>query len=183
MLNMFQWHYNSAQGDFYVGAVIKKGLKNIEWVLSWRAYLRNRLQRQLWRPQDLRDGGGLGFTVELFLLALRQLLPTSRSQQHSQSSLFVFTFRAITSDWGEYKRSLGTQKILLDAVASPDGVIQRFDYPTYITDELLALLEHILEGQKGPHVEDAVQQLLLPDDRPGIKKFRAKALQVISQSL
>ncbi len=51
------------------------------------------LQRQLWRLQDLRDGGGLGFIVELFFLALKQLLSTSLSQE-SQSALYIGTFRA-----------------------------------------------------------------------------------------
>jgi hypothetical protein len=67
------------------------------------------LQRKLWNLQDLRDGGGLGFTVELFFLALKQLLSTSPSQE-SYSALYIGTFRAITSDRRRYKHSLGTQK-------------------------------------------------------------------------
>jgi len=91
------------------------------------------------------------------------------------------TFRVITSDWSEYKHSLGTQKILLDAVASNRGIVHRYNFPTYITDELLSLLDRLLEGQTGPHIENAVQQLSLPDNRPGIQEFRAKALRVISR--
>ena len=150
-----------------------------EEILSWPQNLRHLLQRQLWRLQDLRDGGGLGFTVELFLVALNQLLSASPSQD-SHSALYIATFRVITSDWSEYKHSLGTQK-LLDAVASNQGIVHRFNYPAYITDELLSLLDRFLEGQTGPHIEDAVQQLSLPDNRPGMQKFRAKALRVISQ--
>ena len=86
------------------------------------------LQRQLWRLQDLRDGGGLGFIVELFFHALKQLLSTSLSQE-SQSALYIGTFRAITSDWHLYKHSLGTQTILLDAVTSEDGTFSDFNYP------------------------------------------------------
>ena len=37
---------------------------------------KNLLRRQLWRLQDLRDGGGLGFAVEFFLLSVKQLLST-----------------------------------------------------------------------------------------------------------
>jgi hypothetical protein len=48
------------------------------------------LRRQLWRLQDLRDDG-LGFTVELFFLALRQLLSNSVSRE-SHFALFVGTF-------------------------------------------------------------------------------------------
>jgi len=148
--------------------------RDIEELLSWPQNLRNLLQRQLWRLQDLRDGGGLGFTVELFLVALNQMLSAS-SPQDSHSVLYIGTFRVITSDWSEYKHSVGTQKILLDAVASNQGIVHRFDYPTYITDELLSLLDRFLEGQRGPHIENALQQLLLPfpDNRPGIQEFRA----------
>jgi hypothetical protein len=68
-----------------------------EEFLSWPQNLRNLLQRQLWRLQDLRDGGGLGFTVELFLVALHQLLSASPPQD-SHSALYITTFRVITSD-------------------------------------------------------------------------------------
>src|SRR5258708_986089 len=39
----------------------------------------NEIQRQVWRLQDLHDGGGLGFMVELFFLCFEQLLSTSSS--------------------------------------------------------------------------------------------------------
>jgi hypothetical protein len=103
------------------------------------------LLRQLWRLQDLRDGGGLGFTAELFLLALRQLLSNSVSRD-SHSALFVGTFRAITFDWAKYKHSLGTQKILLAVVTPFDGIFCRFNYPSYIIDEFLVLLSNMLRG-------------------------------------
>jgi len=151
-----------------------------EEYLSWPQNLKNLLQRQLWRLQDLRDGGGLGFTVELFLVALNQLLSAS-PHQDSHSALYIGTFRVITPDWRVYKHSLGTQKILLDAVASNQGIVHRFNYPTYITDELLSLLDRLLESQTGPHIDNAVQQLSLPDNRPGMQAFRAKALRVISR--
>ena len=98
------------------------------------------LLQQLWRLQDIRDGGGLGFTVEPFLDVLNHLLSTSPPQD-SHSALYIATFRVITSDWSEYTHSLGTQKILLDAVASNQGIVRRFNYPTYITDELLSFLD------------------------------------------
>ncbi|KAI0292889.1 hypothetical protein BC826DRAFT_404077 [Russula brevipes] len=140
------------------------------------------LQRQMWRLEDLRDGGGLGLTVEIFFFVLRQLLSTSSSQE-SQSSLYVGTFRAITSDWRKYKHSLGTQKILLDAVASDNGIFSH-NYPTYITDEFLVLTGNVLDGQTGPHIEEAVQRLREPPRwyHQGTVEFRAKALKVILQS-
>ena len=44
-------------------------------------------------------------------------------------------------------------------------------------------MERFLEGQIGPHIDNAVQQLSHPlaDDRPGIQEFRTKALRVISR--
>jgi hypothetical protein len=83
---------------------VLKNLKNFPFS-SWQG---NQMQRQLWHLQDLRDGGGLGFTVELFFLSLSQLLPTSPSKE-SHSALYVGTFWAITCDWSKHKHSLGTQ--------------------------------------------------------------------------
>jgi len=77
--------------------------------------------RQLWRLQDLRDGGGLGFTTELFFLSLRQLLSVSSSQE-SNKVFYTGTFRNIVSRWRESRESLGTQNLLLNIVC--DIVIQ-----------------------------------------------------------
>jgi hypothetical protein len=154
-------------------------LKDIQKVTSQTTY-QCAFRRQCWRLQDLRDGGGLGFIVELFFSALKQLLSTSLSQE-SQSALYIGTFRAITSDWSSYKHSLGTQKILLDAVASEDGIFSSFKYPAYITDEFFLLLENMLDKQTGPHVEDALQQLrnLPPGNYQGFPELRDKALRII----
>lgn len=57
-------------------------LKNLGALVHVPAWQGNLLRLQLWRLQDLCDGGELGFTVELFFLALKQLLSTSaRSKQ------------------------------------------------------------------------------------------------------
>jgi hypothetical protein len=176
---MFEWYQNN-YFDFGASVMMEKG-KSIEWVLSWQENLTHLLQRQVWHLQDLRDGSGLGFTVELFLVAFKQLLSTSSSQD-SHEALYIRTFRTITSNWSEYKHSLGTQKILLDAVASDRGIVDGLSFPAYITDELLVLLGNVLEGETGPHIEKAVEQLSKPDDRPEIQEFRAKALRVISRS-
>jgi hypothetical protein len=55
------------------------------------------MQRQSWHLQDLVVGGGLGFTVEIFFLALSQLLSTSPSKD-SHSALHTGTFLVITPD-------------------------------------------------------------------------------------
>jgi hypothetical protein len=140
---------------------------------------KNSMQRRLRNLQDLRDSGGLGFTVELFLLALRQLLSPSSSLE-PYSALFIITFKAITSDWRRYKHSLGTQKILLDAVASDQGFLRMFDYPNYITDELWELLGDMLEGETGSHIDSAVQQLS-DHQRENGDRYGTKASAVISR--
>ena len=122
---------------------------------NWRD---NPFHRLEWRLKDLRDGGGLGFTVELFFLALKQLLSTSSSNE-SHPALYIGTFRAITSDWRKYKGSLATQKLLLDMLVPRRSSIHVVSYPAYIVDEFLVLLGNILQGQTGPHIDDVVQQL------------------------
>jgi hypothetical protein len=129
-----------------------KNLRNFCFSSGWRG---DEMQRQLWRLQDLRDGGALGFTVELFFLALSQLLSIS-SSKGSHSALYTGTFRAITSDWSKHKHSLGTQNLLLDIAMSHRGEFDRY-YPAYIVDEFLLLLGNIFEGQTGPHIDEARQ--------------------------
>ena len=136
------------------------------------------LQLTLWSLQDLRDGG-LAFAVELFLLALRQLLSTYPSQE-SYSVLYIATFKAITSDRRRYKHSLGTQRILLDAVASDTGILRAYNYPNYITDEFWGLLGDMFEGQTGPHIDRAVQQLTDLQREDG-DRYGAKAMAVIAR--
>jgi len=126
------------------------------------ANARHLMERQLWRLQDLRDGGGFGFTVELFFLSLRQLLSMSSSSD-SFSTFYVGTFRAITSNWRQHKHSLGTQRVLLnlicDLAADQRGLFSDYTYPSYITDELLELLGNVVEGQTGSHIDDAMEEL------------------------
>jgi Family of unknown function (DUF6535) len=117
------------------------------------------LQRHIWRLQDLSDGGGLGFTVELFFLALKQLLSTSLPKE-SHSALYIRTFGAITSDWRKYEHSPGTQELLLDLVVSDRNSISVVKYPTYIVQEFLGFLDNILQGKiDPPRIEDAETQL------------------------
>ena len=122
----------------------------------------NPLHRQVWRLQDLRDGGGLGFTVELFFIVLGELFISStkpsKEVKEVQSSLYVGTFRIITSNWSKHKHSRGTQQLLLDMVISVPGIICRY-YPTSLVNEFFVLLGNILEGQTGPHIDHVVQEL------------------------
>jgi uncharacterized protein DUF6535 len=153
-------------------------LKNLEKFRSTPGWRGNEVQRQLWRLQDMRDGGGLGFTVELFFLALKQLLSTSSSSE-SHSALYTGTFRVITSDWRKHKNSLGTQNLLLDIALSRDYDFN-FNYPAYIVDEFLGLLGNVFEGQDGAHIDKTVQ-LLAHTRYYNPKTFRLRLLKVITR--
>jgi hypothetical protein len=125
----------------------------------------------------LRDGGGLGFTVELFFLALEQLLSKS-SSRGSHSVLYTGTFRVITSDWSKRKHSLGTQKLLLHIAMSRLGEFGGY-YPAYIVDEFLLLLGNIFEGQTGPHINEARQEFESFESY-GSRRFRERVLRVLT---
>jgi hypothetical protein len=142
------------QGDADAYKELLENLENFHDLSGWRG---DEMQRQLWRLQDLHDGGGLGFTVELFFLALKQLLSKSSSRE-SHSALYTGTFRAITSDWSKHKHSLGTQKLLLD-IAMSHHTAFNVHYPAYIVNEFLLLLGNTFEGQTDPHIDKARQQL------------------------
>ena len=52
------------QGNANVYKELLKNLKNFNSLYGWWG---DEMQRQLWRLQDLENGDGFGFTVELFL--------------------------------------------------------------------------------------------------------------------
>ena len=143
------------QGDANAYEELRNDLRELHiGMFSWQE---NELQRQLWRLQDLRDGCGFAFTVELFFLALEQLLSTF-SSKHFHSALYTGTFRAITSDWNKHKNSHGTRKLLLGFALSRSYDFQDA-YPDYIVNEFLELMGKIFKGQEHVHIDDAVQQL------------------------
>jgi hypothetical protein len=123
---------------------------------------RHLMERQFWRLQDLRDEGGFGFWVELFFIVAQQLIVIPLSSD-AHSSLTVGTFRTISSNWRQHKHSTGTQRVLLNLVcdiAIPEyGLLSDLGFPSYLTDELLKLLENMLEGQSGSHIDEAIQEL------------------------
>ncbi|KAH9168559.1 hypothetical protein EDB89DRAFT_1579284 [Lactarius sanguifluus] len=143
---------------------------------------RHLMERQLWRLQDLRDSGGFGFSIELFFLVLPQLLSMASSRD-TQSALYIRTFKDIASDWRQHKGSIGTQRVILNLVcdiAIPfRGIFSNRQYPKYITDELLVLLQHMVEEQLGSHLNDAMSDLERSDER---NPFADEAKKVISRS-
>jgi hypothetical protein len=154
----------------------KELLKNLQEFRFYSAWLGDEMRQQSWHLQDLHDGGGFGFTVELFFLALSQLLSTSSSKK-SHSALYTGTFRAITSDWRKYKDALGTQNLLLYIAFSRREEFAD-QYPAYIVDEFLLLLGNIFEGRTGPHI-GRVRESFGPEfyDPGG---FRERMLRVLT---
>ena len=168
---------------------ILKALRKVDD--AWPPSTRRPMERQLARLQDLRDGGGLGLTVEIFFLALGKQFSTSPSKG-SHCALYVITFKTITSDWKKYKHSLGTQKLILYVVCymvmqySQGGVPPdaRFTLPSPIADELLVLLANILEGQTGSHIDSTVERLTTYSHLISFEgqNFLGRVLEVISRS-
>jgi hypothetical protein len=154
---------------------------------------RHLMERQLWRLQDLRDGGGFGFWIETLFLATRQLLYIPLSPL-THSSLILGLFGVVTSNWRQHKHSIGTLRVILNLVCDmailDRGLISDYPFPTYLTDELLVLFENMLEGQSGLHIDEAFRELedaiKKQDDDPSssreIRLFRAKVVTVLSRS-
>ncbi|KAH9170104.1 hypothetical protein EDB89DRAFT_1356358 [Lactarius sanguifluus] len=123
------------------------------------------MKRQLWRLQDLRDAGGLGFSVELFFLSLRRLLSLPSSLDESNSAFYTGTFKIITSHWEESKKSVGTHRVLLniicDLIIRGRGTFSDFSCPESITIMLLDVVRKMLQGYTGPdeHIRDAVREI------------------------
>ncbi|KAH9011127.1 hypothetical protein EDB84DRAFT_1054878 [Lactarius hengduanensis] len=122
------------------------------------------MRRQLWRLQDVRDNGGLGFTVELFFLFLKQLLWRG-SLDESDSVFYTGTFKTITSRWEESKESPGTHHVLLniicDLIIPNRGNLSNVPFPESITTMLLDVVGKMFQGYMGPdeHIRDAVREI------------------------
>ena len=145
--------------------------------------LKNLMTSQLWRLQDLRDGGGLGFTIELFFLSLRQLSPTSLSPELNRV-FYTGTFEVITSGWENTKDPSGIQRILLnvicDLVIKSCGVFSDFSYPKYIVKMLLDIVGDMLDRHSNtqPHVNNAVEELWNVNPRDCMdRSLRSEALK------
>ena len=162
------------------------------WSIRSSISQRRLMERQLWRLQDLRDGGGFGYLIELCLIAAETLLAIPLSSD-AQSSLLLGMFRAAASNWRQHKNSIGTQRVILnlicDIAIQDRGTFHDHDFPRYITDELLVLVKNILEGQSGSHIDEAMKELEDAIDEEDeddlgtdISIFRAEAVKIISRS-
>ncbi|KAH9061797.1 hypothetical protein EDB83DRAFT_879745 [Lactarius deliciosus] len=132
------------------------------------------MRRQMWRLQDVRDGGGLGFSIELFFLSLRRLLSIS-SMDESNSVFYIGTFKVITSHWMQGKESPGTHCILLniicDLITPGRGIFSDFSYPESITTMLIDTVDNTLQGYVGPDedIRDAVRDIESADPDEDIR--------------
>ena len=146
------------------------------------------MKRQLWRLQDLRDGGGFGFTIELFFLSLRRLLSLP-SLHGSNNVLYIGTFKVITSNLEESRDSPGTQQILLsiicDLIFQDRGIFSGFLYLELITTMLVDTLGNILQRYVGPdwHIYDALREIESVDSRICMNmSLKRKALATLRRS-
>ena len=143
---------------------ILESLKSIDQVPDSLRQPNGLMKRQLWRLQDLRDGIGLGFTIELFFLSLRKILSVPALHE-SNSVFYVGAFKIIISRWEESKDSPGTQYILLnilcDLIIKGRGVFSDFSYPEVITSMFVDTVSHMLQMYTGPdeHIRDAVWEI------------------------
>ncbi|KAI9431911.1 hypothetical protein H4582DRAFT_2001276 [Lactarius indigo] len=81
----------SAEGD----DEMLERLKSIDRVRVLLRRAGGLMTRQLWRLQDLHNGGGLGFTTELFFLSVRRLLSISCSTSFATLSSKAVVFSRI----------------------------------------------------------------------------------------
>ena len=155
-----------------------KNLRNYPFS-NWRAD-----EMQLWRLCDLALGG-LGFTVELFFLALSQLLSTasgasSSSQLGSHSALYANTLPAITSNWRFFKSFHATQNLLLDIAMSRRDEFEA-GYPTGVVKQFLFLLGNVFQGETaGPHIDRARRQFESFESY-NHRGFRERVLKVLAR--
>ncbi|KAI0263299.1 hypothetical protein BC834DRAFT_888559 [Gloeopeniophorella convolvens] len=116
-------------------------------------------EAQMWRLQDLRDGG-LVYALELLVSEIR----SNKAASHPSSRpLFIGTFRYLTSEWEEHCSASNTQRLLVNLLRqilpeTGDGAPSD-EIPGYITDVFLTFLGEVLAGKKGSHVAEAIAMI------------------------
>ncbi|KAH9175663.1 hypothetical protein EDB89DRAFT_2066574 [Lactarius sanguifluus] len=121
------------------------------------------MEAQLWRLQDLRNGGFV-FMLELFMAT------------------------SLTSDWKGHRDAPGTQRLLvylLRQVLPKSKEAPAEDVPAYIVDKFLTFIGEVLAGKEGDHasVTDALQLIReFVELHGGTHAVAQDALLTISQS-
>jgi len=144
-------------------------------------YTQTPIKTQLWRLQDLRDGG-LVYMLELFISAIRP--SKAAASHHSSRPLYIGTFRSITANWKECRHAIWTQRLLVNLLRqvlpqNDDSPVD--EVPGYIIDEFLSFVGNVLEKKKGSHVNDAIAMIRAYDLlRGGTQEIAQKAIATIS---
>ena len=137
------------------------------------------IKTQLWRLQDLRDGG-LVYMLELFFAAIRS---SKAASHHSSRPLYIGTFRTITADWKERRHAVWTQRLLVNLlhhVLPENDDSPADDVPGYIIDEFLPFVANVLAEKKGSHVTEAIAMIkAYVDLRGGTHEIGQKAMSTI----
>ena len=137
------------------------------------------IKTQLWRLQDLRDGG-LVYMLELFFAAIRS---SKAASHHSSRPLYIGTFRTITADWKELRHAVWTQRLLVNLlhhVLPENDDSPADDVPGYIIDEFLPFVANVLAEKKGSHVTEAISMIkAYVDLRGGTYEIGQKAMSTI----
>ena len=174
----------------HIQEVVSKILEKISSSPRVAVHQQRLMVRQLWRLQDLSVGGAFGFTLELYFLVLRKLLPSSASSGRDSGEFATFymgAFKAITDDWEDYVRSPGTIQIILNLVCDicvPDrGIFSNFRYPDIIMMELVATLRKMISGRPSPYIEAAKNELRDVVSTLDDKDFRWAAYKATLDSL
>jgi hypothetical protein len=108
-----------------------------------------------------RDGFGWVSRSKSSSIRLGQLFRTLSSSD-SYSTLYVGTFKAITSIWRERELSFGTRQGLLNLVLDVGmGQSEAFAYPGDITNKLVKFLDNILEWQTYLHIDEVLEVFVL----------------------
>ena len=167
---------------------VLESLKSVDQVPDLLRQTNGLMKRQLWRLQDLRHGGGLGYTIELFFLSLRRLLPILSSHQ-SNRAFYIGTFEIMTSRWEDSANSIGTQHILLniicDLIIQGRGVFSDFPYPEPIMTMFVDMVGKMLRSYTGPseHIRDAVWEIENVDSLICLAmRLRRRAVMALPQS-
>jgi hypothetical protein len=147
-------------------------------------------ERQIWRFQDLYEGRAVGFTLELYLLSLREIFPSSASPPEEARGICVGALKDITSNLGP-NSDIWTQRVVLELIcdiAAERGVFSDYTYPSYIEDELMGLLRKVITGMQDFDIERAKDDLesepVAEIARPqgGERDFRQAVLDVLRKS-
>jgi len=149
---------------------------------------RKLMERQLWRLQDISIGCAFGFTLELYFISLKEILSAFTSRPpDAYITFYVGAFKSITSDWEQFKDTLGTLQIVLnlvcDVAMSHRGIFSNYIYPDFILKELLDLLGKMVEGQdlsaNVDAINDAIKELSDVGWKVGDQIFRASAIGIL----